>query len=604
MPARTSTLGLADGPGCVAQPNEIASSPSTVGLLAMTTTGGRVAWYGIVLIPSSKQIYSKQKATSPIILSKARQYYHTLRHLRPYQVIGRLVAPFQRRLTRIPEPPSNLRGGLKARAPFPHHDPWNSREELLSGSITFLNETERLGWLPDWKPAGRSLLWRFNLHYFHHLHLVSRDDQRALCRHWCDTFPESDPVAWHPYPTSLRIVNWCRADLSDRTIQERLYRQAAFLFRNLETFVYGNHLLENARALVMAGMYFRGQGEAEQWLQRGIQLYREQTTEQILSDGFHFERSPMYHALVLEGYLDVLNVLPERHSARPFFAATARSMTDVLASLRRPDGRLPLFNDATHEIAPSPDALLQYAKALLEKKPRRTDNFPDAGYHVRRDEGFFLVIDGGATGPDYLMAHAHADIFSYELCLHGKPFVVDSGVYGYPAGLMREYVRSTRAHNTVTIDGQDQVECWSSFRVARRWAPHDVNFQTTSAGATFEGTFSGYADQIGDDIHHRRWLNVVAKASVMSVEDAISGQGRHVVESRIHLHPTVDIIEDGPRWILERDGHRAYLDVDGVSIQTEKGWYCPRFGVRQRNTVIVIGGEMILPARLSYQISY
>ncbi len=564
----------------------------------------RVACYGEILIPSGRQSLLTTNKPPRAILSKVRRYYHTLRHLRPYQVIGRLVAPVQRQLTRLPTPPPDLRGELEARVPFPHHDPWNSREELLSGRVTFLNETEQPGWLPDWKAEDRSLLWRFNLHYFHQLHLLSRDEQLALCRHWCGTFSEPDPVAWHPYPTSLRIVNWCRADLNDRLVQESLYRQAAFLFRNLETFVYGNHLLENARALVMAGTYFRGQGEADAWLQRGIQLYREQTAEQILSDGFHFERSPMYHALVLEGYLDVLNVLPQSHPARPFFAATARSMTDVLASLTRPDGRLPLFNDATHEIAPPPGALIEYANHLLDGDARRMNTFPDAGYYAYRDDDVFLMIDGGATGPEYLMAHAHADIFSYELSLHGRPFIVDTGVYEYPEGPMREYVRSTRAHNTVTVDGRDQVECWSSFRVARRWAPHDVSFQTTPTGATFVGTFSGYADQIGDDIRHHRRLSVDAGARMVTFEDTVTGRGRHLVESRVRLHPDVELTENGSRLILERDGYRAFLEVDRVSVRIEQGWYCPRFGERHRNTVLVIGGALTLPARLGYRISY
>jgi Heparinase II/III N-terminus len=61
----------------------------------------------------------------------------------------------------------------------------------------------------------------------------------------------------------------------------------------------GNHLLANAKALVFAGTYFAGD-EANAWLQRGVGLLREQVAEQVLADGGHFERSPMYHAIVLE----------------------------------------------------------------------------------------------------------------------------------------------------------------------------------------------------------------------------------------------------------------------------------------------------------------
>ena len=44
--------------------------------------------------------------------------------------------------------------------------------------------------------------------------------------------PTTQVVAWHPYPTALRIVNWCKSAFDDAVILESLYRQAAFLYRN------------------------------------------------------------------------------------------------------------------------------------------------------------------------------------------------------------------------------------------------------------------------------------------------------------------------------------------------------------------------------------
>src|SRR5690606_39118768 len=147
---------------------------------------------------------------------------------------------------------------------------------------------------------------------------LARNEQEDLCRSWVHANPPGTAVSWHAYPTSLRIVNWCRANLQADDLQESLYLQAAHLYRNLETYVYGNHLLENARALVYAGVFFGDTGEAPRWLERGLQLYRKETPIQVLSDGGHFERSPMYHALMLEGYLDVLNLLPDGHPDRPW----------------------------------------------------------------------------------------------------------------------------------------------------------------------------------------------------------------------------------------------------------------------------------------------
>jgi uncharacterized heparinase superfamily protein len=374
------------------------------------------------------------------------------------------------------------------------------------------------------------------------------------------------------------------------------------LHRTAEYHQPGNHLLENARALIFAGQFFAGQGEADHWLRRGQAIIEKETPLQVLPDGGHFERSPMYHALMLELYLDVLNVLPRDLPLWNILAETARRMTDFLASVLHPDGQLPLLNDATLEIAPPPEALIAYARRLLGYEPVLRPDFPDSGLYVHREPDMFLVIDGGPLGPDYLLAHAHADIFSYELSLGGYRFIVDTGVFEYPAGEMRHHVRSTRAHNTVCVDDTDQAECWGSFRVARRFAPHDVQFHSDCKTTRFNGIFSGYARLIGDGIEHQRTVEIVDRE--LRVEDRVSGRGTHRVESRIHLHPEVACVLDGSQAKLTRNGVTCALSTDGGPPRLEDGWYCPEFGVRQRNRVLVLGGPAALPATLRYRIEW
>jgi len=52
---------------------------------------------------------------------------------------------------------------------------------------------------------------------------------------------------------------------------------------------------------------FRGD-EAEEWLGKGLSILAREVPEQVLDDGGHFERSPMYHSIILEDLLDLLNV--------------------------------------------------------------------------------------------------------------------------------------------------------------------------------------------------------------------------------------------------------------------------------------------------------
>ena len=75
----------------------------------------------------------------------------------------------------------------------------------------------------------------------------------------------------------------------------------------------GNHVFANAKALVYAGLFFDGI-EANDWLAKGMKILVKECNEQILPDGGHFELSPMYHAIVLEDILDLINICRTRLS--------------------------------------------------------------------------------------------------------------------------------------------------------------------------------------------------------------------------------------------------------------------------------------------------
>jgi len=544
-----------------------------------------------------------------IDLRRSALYWHTVRHLKPRQAIGRLVERIRRAAglgmpadplaslqvpadRSMPDAPGRVRAENRV-----------AQDAISGGTFIFLNDRRHVGRPVDWTPDAPAL-WTFHLHYFNYLPGLNRSLRGDLCREWIYANPVGSNPGWHPYPTSLRVINWCRAAPREPDILESLYRQASYLHRHLETYLLGNHLLENARALVFAGCFFGDQGEAPEWVKRGLNIYREQTPKQILDDGGHFERSPMYHALMLEGYVDVLNLLPEEHQDRPWLNKTVREMSDFLLSMTHPCNRIGLFNDATRNGACPTDELLQYAGRVLDLQPERRSQFEETGYYIHDSDDVYLIIDGGPVGPDHLPAHAHADIFGYELSVGGDLFIVDTGVYEYEAGDMRDYVRGTKAHNTVCVDGVDQAECWDSFRVARRYPPRRVSFTREGGQSHFEGHFGGYAQLIGDGIEHRRRIEADQNERCIVVEDTITGEGCHTVESRIHLHPDVQVERNRDCISLERACHDVCISAGDSIVQFENGWYCPEFGKRIEQDVIVLQSEGALPMQLTYRIRY
>lgn len=552
------------------------------------------------------------------MLDQARRYFDTIRHLRPSQVFGRVGFEARRYLARmgiptarLPEPPSDLTGDITPDEPFLGHEPWNRAESVREGRFVFLNRGRDLGRPVDWTAAGASLLWRYNLHYFDYLHLVEPDQREELCLEWVSANPVGRTVGWDSYPTSRRIVSWIEAAPQSHRVVRSLYRQASFLFRNVEDHILGNHVLANAKALLFAGLRFAGRGEADAWREGAYRMLRREISEQILDDGGHFERSPMYHALVLHDLLDMINVLPAA-DVRGLLETAADRMIPFLSGVTHPDGDLALFNDSTVEIAPPTDDLLDYARSVAGIAAERggeggaSGEFSASGYYVHRTERTYLIVDAGKVGPDHLPAHAHADIFSYELSLAGLRIVVDRGCSRYEAGPTRNEERATRSHNTVTVDGESQAECWKSFRVARRFPPSGVRFRHGPNNASLEGSFDGYSRLIGDGIVHHRTLTFSAADGELRVEDVVKGTGRHVMESRVRLHPGVHVREEADRIRLTRSGVSCsiWALAGAPSPVVLPSTYSPEFGMQQPTSVLSFRVEGELPLRAGYRLTY
>ena len=446
--------------------------------------------------------------------------------------------------------------------------------------------------------ADASRLWNYHLHYFDDLVSQGFEDRRKwhldLIRDWIGENPVGVEPAWEPYPISRRIENWIKADLTepilDQGALDSLAVQVRYLSGRCEHHLQGNHLWVNAKALVFAGLFFGGrceQGEAAQWLAAGFKIAEREFAEQVRPDGSQFEQSPMYHALMVEDALDLINI-GRAFGWTPLEAwrPTVSSMLGYLTAAAHPDGQLSLFNDAALNVALAPQALHDYARRLgfdLSTEPKKESGskwFPDSGL-VRIQKGpWTLLADTGPIGPDHIPGHAHADSLTFELSCDKQRLIVDTGTGLYSPGKERSYQRSTAAHNTVRVDGLDSSEVWDSFRVARRAKPIGLAKISSANGlAVCMAGHDGYTRLPGHVIHKRTFR--VDNGSIF-IEDDIAGQGTHDLELLLHFHPDVVLEKGEEEWraIDKASGTlRVGIRFEGIDeVRTESCSYSPEFG--------------------------
>jgi uncharacterized heparinase superfamily protein len=532
-------------------------------------------------------------------MSLAR-FLRTIRHIPPQQLMSfalRRAMPWpplgSRRPAAAPPFPGvrwKPKGAFLPSASKAHRSP----ADIDQGTFTFLGEPRQLGWPPDWQALGATKLWQYHLHYLDILWTLPYEDARDLTRSWVDAQGNDETsVAMEPYPLSLRVVNLCgvffgghaAATLADAPFLALLWgsvhAQVQRLTQNLETHLRANHLAENAFALAVAGACFQGSG-AGRWRALGRRLLRSELSEQILADGGHFERSPMYQVRLTWALAFLINTGDEEIGAlaRP---ALERSLA-ALRSMCHPDEGIALLNDSGQGVQNEPAEVLDYGDSVLESSTGSSSwgafSLPNVGYFGSREpNGDYVIADAGTIGPDYQPGHGHADLFSFELSLSARRIVVDSGNYDYEDSPTRAYCRSTRAHSTVDVNGEDQCEMWGVFRVGRRAKPRDVCFQGSETGFSLSAWHDGYAHLSGSP-RHRREITWHARRRLLLVSDAIDSTRPVIARSRVHFHPTCKLVDRGESFARLTCGDQpVWVHFPEASrVKVEKSWYCPSFG--------------------------
>lgn len=472
------------------------------------------------------------------MLSKIRLLYHTVKNLKLKQVIYRLyygVRDYNRvfqRLTRTHAEKINS-NPLQLIKPVPRpvffYPP---------ATFSFLNRSHRFNPSIDWNFSENGKLWTYHLNYFDYL-LQPETDKHTGLSLIRDFIRNQRTVqdGLEPYPVSLRCMNWIKFlslnEIRDREIDHSLFAQCRLLLKFPEYHLLGNHLLENGFGLLFGGRYFNNSA----MLKEAQFILTRELKEQILEDGAHFERSPMYHVILLESVLDGVNVIrnneADLHDLEHLLSDKARKMLCWLNQIQFTNGDLPAVNDTVRDQIPDLQSIRDYAQRL-EIEPEKI-KMGESGYRMVQTGDWELFMDAGNIGPDYLPAHAHSDTLSFILHHQGQPVIEDPGVSTYEGNARRQWERSTEAHNTVQPGRYEQSEIWGAFRVGRRAHARILEESDQHLVATHDGY-----KKLGLN-HQRTWQ---WRSKGIEIQDNVEGTSKEPLKAYFHFHPDVKVSQN------------------------------------------------------------
>lgn len=323
---------------------------------------------------------------------------------------------------------------------------------------------------------------------------------------------------------------------------------------------HGNWLIMEMNGLAQIGILYPELSSSGKWLEEAWDILKKELYGQIYPDGFQYELSTGYHDVVINNYQRVVEV------ARAFDRPVPEEITDRLmeacqleVKLMMPDGRLPDLNDGKWGCV---SKLLLPRQRLLSKDPvvdwavsggtrgrepeYRSLALPYSGISVMRNgwgpENTWALFDGGPFG----RGHQHEDKLSLLIYGGGKLILTEGGNYAYDDSQMRKYVISTRAHNTVMVDGAGQNRRRSyDFKDSDIHKEAGLRFMTGEsydyAGSVYD---EGYGPEADRSVRHDRSVYFIKKPPYglkpfFLVVDRLLSETEHEYEFLWHLDSDV-----------------------------------------------------------------
>ena len=437
---------------------------------------------------------------------------------------------------------------------------------------------------------------------------------------WMEKNPPGLGLNWlSSLEVSFRAISWLWAlhffRQSPNLTPEVLLRLLKYLSahaRHIETYLStysspNTHLTGEALGLFYLGSLLPEFHHANRWQTTGERILLAELERQVRPDGVYFEQSSYYHRYTVDFYTHFYILARQQGKVFADVSEKLQLLLDHMMYITRPDGTTPIFGDddggkllkfeargpadfraalsngaalfgrADYKfVADGPaeetlwllgvDGMAAFDQLESEKPEKTSVPFSEGGYYVMRDgwtkDSNYLLFDCGPHGT-MNCGHAHADALSFQLAAQGRTLLIDPGTFTYTGSQkLRDWFRSSAAHNTLTLDGEssslpDGPFSWRTIAESQchDWISRD-RFDLVA------GSHNGYARLSPPATHSRSILFL--KNDYWVVRDRVKAEGAHQADLWFHFEtgatPMIRVVE-GQAVMLTEDSGSSGLDI-------------------------------------------
>ncbi|MCR9278936.1 MAG: heparinase II/III family protein [Pseudomonadaceae bacterium] len=487
----------------------------------------------------------------------------------------------------------------------------------------------------------------------HHQFVVIARAYRATGRHeyadrlielmlqWISSNPYGHGMNWRsPLELGVRAINWVVAlDLirdsgafrgeAREAILDCLYLHCWDMARKFSPgSSANNHVIGEAAGVYVVGRYWPELVE-DKWLADARSILLKEIQDQVHDDGGTAEQAINYELFVIQ-FFTIVGLAAERSGddlGSRFWQQLGRQhrFIESIAELGSP---LPFYgdqddgyvldlgahqHDASSVIAlgralrdgvseDSPPPCEAALWLLGSKHSGFTDMacepvagslrvFKGSGQVQMQGDNWGLLFDTAELGYGPLAAHGHCDGLQVLLYVDGSNWLVDPGTYDYFSyPKWRAHLKSTRAHNTLCIDGLNQSEILGAFMFGKRADTQLLHSEESGGRMSATGRLTGYLG-LPQQTAHTRSVSASSAGDIMITDDVIC-PGTHEIALHFHIAPGIEVIPVGTQTFeLRRDSNivriefPADMTCENLSDEFMRA-YSPRYHVREEGSCL------------------
>ncbi len=473
-----------------------------------------------------------------------------------------------------------------------------------------------------------------------------------LLNGWAEQNPPQQGTNWKcGQEVALRMMAWCFAlygfadcPSSDSAALTKLLRMvAASATRIAANIQYAlsqknNHGISEAAGLFTAGILFPELRHSQHWLQLGRRHLQNLATELIYEDGGFSQHSANYHRVMLQLFTWCLQ-LGERNNCRlsddvyqrvgaaaeflyqiqdqssggvPRYGQYDGALVLPLSAVDQADFR-PAVQSAmmvtghskVYAAGPYDEELLwlcgpQAVESAVVTKPREDWSAGQGGCHTLRSEHGFAFV---RCGP-FRHRPSQADMLHCDIWWQGLNLAIDPGTFSYAAAApWNNPFSATAYHNTVTVDGRDQMRRAGRFL----WLPwiHNTSIHRQAAPdeswSSWEGGHDGY-QRSGQATDYRRAVVRLGPQHWLVLDRLHSPRPHRYRLQWLTPDYPLTLQEEHAQAVLQtplgeyRYGFAASteqisLEVIRADPQSPRGWFAPTYFQRTAGHSITLEAE-------------